>query len=73
LREEPRRLLGSVGNLELVEPADAEVCCGSAGTYNLEQPEVAQELGQRKARALMATYPDVVVTGNVGCMVQIAA
>jgi glycolate oxidase iron-sulfur subunit len=73
VREAPRRLLGLVGNLELVEPAEAEICCGSAGTYNLEQPEVAHELGRRKARALLATDPDVVVTGNVGCMVQIAA
>lgn len=73
VREAPRRLLALVGNLELVEPADAEVCCGSAGTYNLEHPEVAAELGRRKVRALLATEPDVVVTGNVGCMVQIAA
>lgn len=73
VRDAPRRLLGLVGNLELVEPADAEVCCGSAGTYNLEQPEVARELGRRKAQALLATDPDVVVTGNVGCIVQVAA
>ena len=73
VREAPRRLLGLVGNLEVVEPPEAELCCGSAGTYNLEHPEVAAELGRRKVRALLATEPDLVVTGNVGCMVQIAA
>lgn len=73
VREAPRRLLAQLGNLEVVEPADAEVCCGSAGTYNLEHPEVAAELGRRKVRSLLATEPDLVVTGNVGCMVQLQA
>lgn len=73
VREAPRRLLAQVGNLEVVEPADPEVCCGSAGTYNLEHPEVAAELGRRKVRSLLATEPDLVVTGNVGCMVQLEA
>ncbi len=73
VREAPRRLLSLVGNLEVVDPPEAELCCGSAGTYNLDHPEVAEELGRRKVRALLATDPDVVVTGNVGCMVQIAA
>ncbi len=73
VRDAPRRLLRQVGNLEVLEPEEAELCCGSAGTYSLEQPEVAAELGRRKARALLACDPDVVVTGNVGCMVQIAA
>ncbi len=73
VRDAPRRLLGTVGNLEVVEPAEAELCCGSAGTYSLEHPDVAAELGRRKARGLLAADPDVVVTGNVGCMVQIRA
>ncbi|MCS7234383.1 MAG: glycolate oxidase subunit GlcF [Armatimonadota bacterium] len=73
VREPPRRLLAAVGNLEVVEPQDAELCCGSAGTYNLEHPEVAAELGRRKVQALLATEPEVVVTGNVGCMVQLKA
>ena len=73
VRGAPRRLLESVGNVELVELNDGEVCCGSAGTYNLDQPEIAAELGRRKAEAVVATGADAVVAGNVGCMVQISA
>ncbi|MCS7172929.1 MAG: heterodisulfide reductase-related iron-sulfur binding cluster [Armatimonadetes bacterium] len=71
IHEAPRRLLASVGNLELVEPADAEICCGSAGIYNLEHPEIAAELGRRKAQSLLSTGAEVVATGNIGCMVQL--
>ncbi len=71
VRDAPRRLLRSVGNLELVEPEDGEICCGSAGLYNLEHPEIAEDLGRRKAHSLLRTRAEVVVTGNVGCMVQI--
>ncbi|MDR7416997.1 MAG: heterodisulfide reductase-related iron-sulfur binding cluster [Armatimonadota bacterium] len=73
VREEPRRLLARVGNLEILEPADAEVCCGSAGIYNLEHPALAAELGRRKARSLLDTGAEAVVTGNIGCMVQLRA
>jgi len=68
---EPRRLLGAVGGLRLVELEDPSVCCGSAGTYNLEQPEIAASLGERKARAVLATGAEVVATGNIGCAVQL--
>ncbi|MDR5710044.1 MAG: heterodisulfide reductase-related iron-sulfur binding cluster [Armatimonadota bacterium] len=73
VREAPRRLLESVGNLELLEPADAEICCGSAGIYNLEHPGIAAELGRRKAQTLLSTGAEVVATGNIGCMVQLRA
>jgi glycolate oxidase iron-sulfur subunit len=57
--------------LTLVEITDGELCCGSAGTYNLEQPAIARELGRRKAEAIAGAAPDAVVMGNIGCMVQI--
>ena len=71
VKEAPRRLLRAIDGLELVEPAEAEVCCGSAGTYNLEQPAIAAELGSRKTRALLETGAELVASGNVGCMTQI--
>jgi glycolate oxidase iron-sulfur subunit len=71
VRCEPRRLLASIGNLTLAEPAEGDVCCGSAGIYNVEQPEIAAELGQRKARKLMATHADLIASGNIGCMTQL--
>jgi glycolate oxidase iron-sulfur subunit len=55
----------------VVEIHESELCCGSAGTYNLEQPEIAQQLGARKADNILATRADLVVTGNIGCMTQI--
>lgn len=71
VRSQPRQLLSSIGNVELVEIPDGEICCGSAGTYNIEQPQTAAELGQRKAAAVLSTKPDAVATGNIGCMTQI--
>jgi glycolate oxidase iron-sulfur subunit len=73
VRAAPRRLLSAVGNLTLREIADGDVCCGSAGLYNLEQPEIAERLGMAKAGTVSATGADVLVAGNVGCLVQIAA
>ncbi len=67
----PRRLLGAIDGLKLRSPRDPEVCCGSAGIYNLEQPEIAAQLGDAKARALAETGAPVVATGNIGCMAQI--
>src|SRR5919204_398972 len=55
VREQPRALLRAIPALELLEPAERELCCGSAGVYNLLKPEAAAELGQRKARNLRAT------------------
>ncbi|WP_299432113.1 heterodisulfide reductase-related iron-sulfur binding cluster, partial [uncultured Meiothermus sp.] len=71
VRAEPRQLLRSIPGLELVEIAEGELCCGSAGTYNLEQPAIAATLGERKARNIIATGAQLVVTGNIGCFTQI--
>jgi glycolate oxidase iron-sulfur subunit len=70
---EPRALLRSIPELELVEPAEQEICCGSAGIYNLVQPEPARELGERKARNVLATEPDVYASANPGCLLQVSA
>jgi glycolate oxidase iron-sulfur subunit len=67
---EPRRLLLAIGRLKLVELEDGATCCGSAGTYNLEQPEIAAGLGERKARAVITSKAAAVATGNIGCAVQ---
>jgi glycolate oxidase iron-sulfur subunit len=71
IRSAPRRLLEQVENLSLVEIADGEMCCGSAGLYNVEQPEAASELGRRKAAAIISTGADLVAAGNIGCLTQI--
>jgi glycolate oxidase iron-sulfur subunit len=71
ITEAPRQLLRLIPNLTLLEVADAGLCCGSAGTYNLEQPEIAGELGLRKAEGILHSGAEAVVTGNIGCMVQI--
>ena len=70
VREAPQRLLRAAGH-EVVVPDEWELCCGSAGTYNVERPETAAELGRRKAANLRATGADVVAAGNVGCLTQI--
>jgi glycolate oxidase iron-sulfur subunit len=72
LRGQPRSLLTAIPGLELVEVAESEMCCGSAGIYNLLQPEAAAELGERKARHVLATGAELLVTGNPGCWMQIA-
>ncbi|MDQ3648567.1 MAG: heterodisulfide reductase-related iron-sulfur binding cluster [Actinomycetota bacterium] len=72
VREPPRELLRSIPGLELVEPAEWEICCGSAGIYNLVQPEPAAELGERKARNLIDTGAEVIAAANPGCALQIA-
>ncbi|MCB0045389.1 MAG: 4Fe-4S dicluster domain-containing protein [Caldilineaceae bacterium] len=68
---EPRALLRAIPNVTLVEIPERELCCGSAGTYNLEQPDLARQIGERKARHILTTDADVVVTGNIGCMTQL--
>jgi glycolate oxidase iron-sulfur subunit len=73
VRSAPRRLLAQVQNLTISEVPDGEICCGSAGLYNLEQPDIAASLGAAKAGAVASTGAAAVVMGNVGCMVQIAA
>lgn len=67
----PRKLLKSIPNLTLLEIPEGDMCCGSAGTYNLEQPVLARELGRRKTRNILNTGAEAVVTGNIGCMTQI--
>ncbi len=72
VRSSPRRLLSSIGGLELLELSDGELCCGSAGTYNIEQPTIAFELGERKANAILETSARAVASGNIGCLTQMA-
>ena len=69
----PIALLRRIPNLTLVEIPDQGHCCGSAGTYNIDQPDIAAELGTRKAAAILTTRAHAVVTGNIGCMMQIRA
>lgn len=66
----PKKLLTDAG-FQVRSPAEGHLCCGSAGTYNMTQPEMAEQLGRRKAGHLDATGADVVATGNIGCLVQI--
>lgn len=67
----PRTLLRSIPNLTVLEIPEGEICCGSAGTYNFEQPEIARALGQRKAQNILRTGAQAVAAGNIGCLVQI--
>ena len=73
VRAQPRALLQAIPGLVLREVADPEICCGSAGIYNLLHPEPARELGDRKARSVLATGADLLVTANPGCLMQVAA
>ncbi len=68
----PKDLLKRAG-FTVVEPADSHLCCGSAGTYNLLQPEISQQLKSRKVQTLEATTPDIIAAGNIGCMMQIGS
>jgi glycolate oxidase iron-sulfur subunit len=68
---EPRRLLGQIPGVKILEIPNGDQCCGSAGTYNIEQPEIADRLGQLKAESIHSLAADAVVLGNIGCMVQI--
>ncbi len=69
----PRNLLNAIPNLTLLELNDGGYCCGSAGTYNIEQPELAQQLGQRKAEFILKTGATALISGNIGCLTQIEA
>jgi len=71
VNEQPRRLLRDAG-FSVVEIGEGHICCGSAGTYNLLQPEIADELRERKLGHIAAARPDCVATGNIGCMTQLA-
>ena len=73
VRTQPRTVLGTIPGLQILEPAEAALCCGSAGIYNLVRPEPARELGERKVRNLLATAPDIIASGNPGCLLQLRA
>ncbi|HZU40936.1 MAG TPA: heterodisulfide reductase-related iron-sulfur binding cluster [Solirubrobacteraceae bacterium] len=73
VRAQPRALLSAIPELELLEPREWELCCGSAGIYNLTQPAAAAELGARKAENLRATGAEAIAAANPGCAIQIAA
>ena len=72
IKATPKDLLRRAG-FTVTEPADSHLCCGSAGTYNLMQPAISKQLGERKLHTLAATAPDVIAAGNIGCMVQIGS
>ncbi|MGI9388726.1 MAG: glycolate oxidase subunit GlcF [Boseongicola sp.] len=72
IKNDPKDLLKRAG-FDVFEPADSHLCCGSAGTYNLMQPDISKELKSRKINNIEAKSPDVIATGNIGCMMQISS
>ena len=73
IRTQPRQVLKTIPQLEVLEVPDAAICCGSAGIYNLVQPEAAGQLGDMKVKNCLSTRPDMVVSANPGCLMQIAS
>jgi glycolate oxidase iron-sulfur subunit len=73
VRNQPRELLRGIPGLEVREVREGSLCCGSAGVWNLLNPEPARELGDRKAANVLATQADLLVTANPGCLMQIAS
>ena len=73
VESQPRAMLAAIPGLELLEPGEQELCCGSAGIYNIVQPAAAAELGDRKAARVLETGPDAYASGNPGCLVQVTA
>jgi glycolate oxidase iron-sulfur subunit len=73
IRQQPRAVLQAIPGLDVVSIPEADICCGSAGIYNLVEPGPATELGERKARHILAVRPDAIATANPGCLLQIAA
>jgi glycolate oxidase iron-sulfur subunit len=73
VRRQPREVLRAIPGLELLDIPEAEICCGSAGIYNLVEPGPAEELGERKARNILDTRPEMIATANPGCLLQINA
>ena len=71
VRNQPKELLAGAG-FKVAEAAEGHLCCGSAGTYNMLQPEIATKLRDRKLSNIAATAPDIIATGNIGCMTQLA-
>jgi len=70
---EPRAMLDSIPGLRRLEPSEADLCCGSAGIYNIVQPQAAAELGERKARRVLETGAQAYTSANPGCLVQVSA
>jgi glycolate oxidase iron-sulfur subunit len=73
IREQPRDLLAKIPGLEILSIAEADICCGAAGSYNLTEPEMSDRLASRKLVNILAAKPQAVITGNVGCSMQIQA
>lgn len=73
ITEQPRALMQEILGNNFIELPESDVCCGSAGSYNITQPELAQRLGARKAKNIISTGAKVVVTSNIGCIMQIRA
>jgi glycolate oxidase iron-sulfur subunit len=69
---QPRTLLRQIPGVQLCEPVDAALCCGSAGVYNILQPDVAEELGRQKVQNLLNTGASLIASANIGCFVQIS-
>src|SRR5579859_268173 len=72
IRSQPKALLAAAG-FAVKDVPEAHLCCGSAGTYNLLQPEIAEQLKQRKVQNILSTAPDLIAAGNIGCITQIAS
>jgi glycolate oxidase iron-sulfur subunit len=71
VQAEPRAVLRAIPEMTVMDIPEADICCGSAGIYNLVQPEPAAELGRRKVGHILSTQPDAVATANAGCLLQI--
>jgi glycolate oxidase iron-sulfur subunit len=72
VRKQPKELLAAAG-FEVVEPPESHLCCGSAGIYNVTEPAIAERQRDRKVMNRASLSPEVIATGNIGCIVQIAA
>jgi glycolate oxidase iron-sulfur subunit len=73
IRKQPRAILAAIPALEVVSVPESDMCCGSAGIYNLVEPEPAVALGERKARNVLSVQPDALVAANPGCLLQITS
>ncbi|MBT5903429.1 MAG: 4Fe-4S dicluster domain-containing protein [Opitutaceae bacterium] len=71
VRVQPRDLLRTIPGVEIIEIPDGGTCCGSAGTYNIDQPEIAASLGRQKAEHIRNTQPEMIASGNIGCLTQL--
>jgi glycolate oxidase iron-sulfur subunit len=73
VRSEPRKVLGTIPGLQVVEIEESGLCCGSAGIYNMIEPKTARDLGDRKVANILAAAPDAIISSNPGCLLQISA